>query len=108
MSAYAHDRARRADAGEDLADADYLLNYSDVTRAFHDITPERYRLLEVLQRLGTVSIYALARELGRNYSNVHSDINALLELNLVARTPAGVSVPWDAVEWQLSTVVKAA
>ena len=97
--------ARRIDAGEDFPDADYILNYSDVTRAFSDITPERYRLLETLQRLGTVSIYALARELGRNYSNVHADVCALLELELVARTPEGVYVPWEAVEWRLSTAL---
>lgn len=95
--------ARRIDAGEDLPEADYILNYVDVTHAFSDITPERYRLLETLQRLGTVSIHALARELGRNYSNVHTDINALLDLELVARTPEGVYVPWEAVEWRLST-----
>ena len=97
--------AQRIDAGEDLPDADYILNYPDVTRAFSDITPERYRLLETLQRLGTVSIYALARELGRNYSNVHADVCALLELELVARTPEGVYVPWEAVEWRLSTAL---
>jgi len=45
----------------------------------------------------------LAKELGRNYSNVHTDISALLDLELVARTPEGVYVPWEAVEWRLST-----
>ena len=105
LDAYERDRVRRAMTGEDLEDADYILNYPDVTRAFSDITPERYRLLETLQRLGTVSIYALARELGRNYSNVHADVCALLELELVARTPEGVYVPWEAVEWRLSTAL---
>jgi predicted transcriptional regulator len=108
MSAYTHDRTRRADAGETMEDADYILNYHDVTAAYRDITPERFRLLQTLQRLGAVSIHVLARELGRDYHNVHSDVTALLELNLVSRTPEGVSVPWDAVEWRLSTVTKAA
>ncbi len=108
LAAYEQDRLRRTMADEAMEDADYILNYQEVTAAFRDITPERYRLLETLQRLGTVSIYALARELGRNYSNVHSDVAALLELDLIARTPDGVFVPWEAVEWQLSTVAKAA
>lgn len=103
MSAYAHDRARRADAGEELEDADYILNYPDPEAAFRDITPGRYRLLQTLQQLGTVSIYALAKALDRDYRNVHADICALLELELVARTPEGVFVPWVAVEWRLST-----
>jgi predicted transcriptional regulator len=49
--------------------------------------------LETLQCLGTVSIYALARELGRDYSNIHPDITALLDLELVACTSEGVYVP---------------
>ena len=108
LSAYEHERVRRAMADEELPDADYILNYTDVTAAFRDITPERFRLLETLQRLGTVSIYALAKALGRNYSNVHADVSALLDLELIARTPDGVYVPWDAVEWRLSTAIKAA
>ena len=55
-----------------------------------------------------VSIYALTKALGRNDSNVHADVSALLELGLIARTPDGVSVPWEAVEWRLSTAVKVA
>lgn len=108
MSAYAHDRARRADAGEEMEDADYILNYHDVTAAYRDITPERFRLLEKLQHLGPISIHALARELRRDYGSVDTDVAALLKLNLVSHTPEGVSIPWDAVEWRLSTVAKAA
>lgn len=108
LSAYEHDRVRRAMTGDDLPDADYILNYADVIAAYRDITPERFRLLATLQRLGTISIYALAKALERNYSNVHADVSALLDLDLIARTPDGVYVPWEAVEWRLSTAAKAA
>ncbi len=108
LSAYAHDRVRRAMADEEQPEADHILNYTDVTAAFRDITPERFRLLETLQRLGTVSIYALTKALGRNDGNVHADVSALLDLKLIARTPDGVYVPWEAVEWRLSTAIKAA
>lgn len=105
LDAYERDRIHRAMAGEILPDADYILSYVDAADAFRDITPGRYRVLETLQRLGPVSIYALAKALGRNYRNVHADIGALLELELVARTPEGVYVPWEAVEWRLSTAL---
>ena len=108
MSAYVYDRARRADAGETMEDADYILNYHNVTAAYRDITPERFRLLQTLQRLGAVSIHALAEELGRDYGAVRADGAALLELSLISDTPEGVFVPWDAVEWCLSTATKAA
>ena len=103
LSAYTHDRARRADAGEVLDDADYLLCYETVADAYRDITPNRFGLLQTLQRLGTVSIYALAKTLGRPYRGVHTDVMALIELELIERTPDGVHVPWEAVEWRLST-----
>jgi predicted transcriptional regulator len=45
----------------------------------------------------------LAKETGRNYSNVHADITKLLELELVARDEKGrVFVPWDDVEISVS------
>lgn len=78
-------------AGDDLPDADYILNYADVIAAYRDITPERFRLLATLQRLGTISIYALAKALERNYSNVHADVGALLDLDLIgSHTGRGV------------------
>ncbi|MBK1720015.1 hypothetical protein [Thiocystis violacea] len=108
MMARALDIACRADAGEPLPEADYILNYVDPLDAYRAITPKRFVLLQTLQRLGPVSIYVLAQEFGRNYSHVHTDITALLALDLVSRTPEGVSVPWEAIEWRLSTVAQAA
>ena len=48
---------------------------------------------------GPLSGYRLAKETGRNYSNVHSDIVKLLELELIEKNEKGrVFVPWDDVE----------
>lgn len=56
-------------------------------------------LLEALKRTGPVSVYALAKRLGRNYSNVHGDVGKLLEYALVARDDDGrVYVPWEEVQ----------
>ena len=42
---------------------------------------------------------ALAAEAARNYSNVHTDVDALLELGLIERLDDGrVQVPFDAIE----------
>ena len=41
---------------------------------------------------------ALARRLGRDYKNVHTDVKALEALGLIGRNAAGrVEVPWDTV-----------
>jgi len=103
LDAYERNRIHRAMAGEKLENADYILSYEDVADAYRDITPNRFKLLEALQQLGTVSIYALAKALGRHYRGVHTDVTALIELDLIKRTPEGVCVPWESVEWQLRT-----
>ena len=99
MQARVIEIARRADAGEAVLEADYHLNFATAAQLFNELTPARLALLEVLKGLGSVSIYALAKHLGRNYSNVHSDISKLLELGLVEKNEAGkVFVPWDEVQ----------
>ena len=95
--------AARADAGEPLPEADYHLGFADAAHLFGELTPARLALVQSLKGLGPTSIRALASHLGRNYSNVHRDVTALLELRLLARDDAGlVSVPWDAVEIHLA------
>ena len=103
MQARAIEIARRADAGEAMPEADYHLNFATAAQLFNELTPARLALLEVLKGLGSASIYALARQLGRNYSNVHADIGKLLELGLVEKNEAGkVFVPWDEVQIRLT------
>lgn len=66
------------------------------------LTSRRFELINALKETGAVSIYALAKHLKRNYSNVHSDIAKLLELGIVEKDAAGrVFVPWDEIDVQL-------
>jgi predicted transcriptional regulator len=102
------DIARRADAGESIQETDYILNYLDPLDAYRAITPERFVLLQTLQQLGTVRIQQLAQELQRDYHAVQADITALLALDLIAQTQEGVAIPWDAIEWRLTTIAQAA
>lgn len=95
--------ARHVDRGEEVPEADYRLGFASAHLLFRELTPERLRVLECLKQQGALSIYALARQLKRNYSNVHRDVKALMELELIAKDDAGkVLVPWDAVELRLS------
>lgn len=60
------------------------------------------RLNEVAHQRGqsvNLSVYRLAKEAGRNYSNVHADIARLAELELVDKDDKGrVFVPWEDIE----------
>jgi predicted transcriptional regulator len=55
--------------------------------------------LDVLKRRGEQNINQLAQLLGRDYKNVHTDIQTLHELGLVQKDKNGlVFVPWDEIE----------
>ena len=59
-------------------------------------SPVRWSLLEHLKDHGSESIYQLAKETDRNYSNVHRDVKALLEWGVIEKdTDHKVFVPWD-------------
>lgn len=49
------------------------------------MTDKRVELLRELQRQPAPSVHALARALGRDYKNVHSDVAALKEAELIAQ-----------------------
>lgn len=88
---------------------DYHLSFESARALFTELTPARIDLLDALRRVGPCSVYALARDTGRNYSNVHADIAKLIELGLVERaTDGSVSVPFDAIEIRMSLIREAA
>lgn len=94
--------AKRADAGKP-AKTDYHLDFDSMTSLFSDLTPARMQVIESSKHLGPLSVYALAKAMGRNYSNVHRDVGKLLELELMARDENGkVYVPWKDVVLNVS------
>ena len=89
--------------------ADYHLSFESARVLFSELTPARIDLLEALRRCGPCSVYALAKEVERNYSNVHTDIGKLEEHGLVQRTPEDmVFVPFESVEIHLALFKRAA
>lgn len=97
------DLAQRVDAGEQVPEADYRLSFASAAQLFSELTPARLALLEALKQSGAQSINALAKRLGRNYSNVHSDVAKLMEHELIAKdAEEQVYVPWKEVRITLS------
>jgi predicted transcriptional regulator len=75
-----------------------VLSLQDLPLLLRTLTPARWELLDRLRAAGPVSIYQLAKRLGRDYKNVHTDVTALIGIGLIARSSdARVSVPWDVV-----------
>ncbi len=88
--------------------ADLHIGFESAAQLFSELSAERLRTLETLRREGTQSIYALAKTLGRNYSNVHGDISRLIALDLVERDGNGVRVPFDELEIHVPLLAQAA
>jgi predicted transcriptional regulator len=72
-----------------------VLSFKDLPLLFATLTPARWRLLERLRAEGPLSIYQLAKRLGRDYKNVHTDVTQLLRLGLLERGTDGVKPAWD-------------
>jgi predicted transcriptional regulator len=79
-----------------------LLSFANLPLLMRNLTPARWVLLKQLKAAGPSTIFALAKTLGRDYKNVHTDVSRLVELNLLEKNRDGrVSVPWQAVRAEL-------
>jgi predicted transcriptional regulator len=66
------------------------------------LTGKRMELLRYVRRNKVTSIRALAKALGRDYSNVHADVQALTSAGLLDATDGGVQADYDAIETKIA------
>ena len=104
-----HELARRVDAGERLHEADYHLNFPDPMALLAALPPKRLVTLRTIKATGPLTIYALSKRLERNYSNVHADVQQLVELGLVEKDDdQRLIVPFDDVRVETDASLMAA
>jgi predicted transcriptional regulator len=73
-----------------------VLSFADLPLLLKTLSPARWMLLEKLRADGPLSIFELARRLGRDYKNVHTDVTQLAAIGLIERRDdGGVAVAWD-------------
>ena len=98
--------AEKIDHGEKLEPASERVYFEDARTFFRHLTPRRFDLLEELHRCGATSINALAKNLKRNYKNVHNDVKALESIGLIERGEDGrYCVPWDEINTSFKLAV---
>ncbi len=77
----------------------YSVGFESMAELISTLTPKRWELIERLHHEGPMSIYALAKLLQRDYKNVHTDVKALSELEIIQETEEGkIIIPWDEIE----------
>lgn len=82
----------------------FAVGFRSMSQFGEVFTAKRWELVEALKASGATSIYALAKQLKRNYSNVHRDVTVLSEWLVIEKDEMGkVFVPWDEIDvrWPL-------
>jgi predicted transcriptional regulator len=66
------------------------------------MTGKRMELLHYVRRHKVSSVRALAKALGRDYSNVHADVQALTAAGLLDTADGGVQADYDVIETKIA------
>ncbi|CAG1002171.1 hypothetical protein MTYP_02983 [Methylophilaceae bacterium] len=66
------------------------VGFDDVGEMFSVFTPKRWELIGALRESGAVTIAELARQLKRDYKNVHNDCERLLEWMAIEKDENGL------------------
>lgn len=91
---------RRAEQGATFQERHLALESWDALSRV--ITGKRMELLRFVRRHPVPSVRALAKALGRHYSNVHADVQALTASGLLDATVGGLHVDYDAIETKIA------
>src|ERR1700733_249368 len=87
----------RAEKGEKFSTPVEVLSFENASTLMKTLSPKRLELLQMLHALGTVSIRQLAKELHRDYSNVHQDVKALNQIGVILEKDGKYYVPWETI-----------
>ena len=91
---------QRAERGEPVHEEH--LSFESLERLLATLSPKRIELVRFVRRRPNLSIAAIARELGRDYKRVHSDVRALEKAGLLEEDETGLHAPFAGAEAQLS------
>jgi len=74
------------------------VGFEDVGELFSVFTPKRWELIGALREGGAMTVAELARQLKRDYKNVHNDCERLIEWMAIEKDEKGlVFAPYDEI-----------
>ena len=94
------DAWHRAERGETLHERHLAFESWDALARV--LTGKRMEMLRYVRRHNVTSIRTLAKALGRDYSNVHADVQALTAAGLLDARNGGVRADYDAIETRIA------
>jgi len=96
----------RAENGEKFSLPVEVLSFENASTLMKTLSPKRLELLQMLHALGASSIRQLAKELHRDYSNVHQDVKALNQIGVVLTEDHKYYVSWETIVTEFSLCTK--
>jgi predicted transcriptional regulator len=90
----------RAESGEIFQERHLAFESWDALTAV--LTAKRMELLRHVRRHRVASVRALAKALGRDYSNVHADVQALVAAGLLDTAHGDMRADYDAIETKIA------
>lgn len=94
------DAWHRAERGEAFRERHLVFESWDALARV--LTGKRMELLRYVHRHKVGSVRALAKALGRDYSNVHADVQALTAAGLLESVEEGLQADYDAIETKIA------
>src|SRR5260370_13491654 len=95
------DAWHRAERGESFRERHLAFESWDALARV--LTGKRMELLRYVRRHKVASVRALAKALGRDYSNVHADVQALTAAGLLDATDGRLRADYDAIETKIAS-----
>ena len=94
------DAWRRAERGETFHER--RLAFESWDTLVRVLTGKRMELLRYVRHHEVSSVRSLAKALGRDYSNVHADVQALTAAGLLDASAGGVRADYDSIETKIA------
>src|SRR5947209_3434349 len=94
------DAWHRAETGESFRERHLAFESWDTLARV--LTGKRMELLRYVRRHKVSSVRALAKALGRDYSNVHADVQALTAAGLLDMSADGLRADYDTIETKIA------
>jgi predicted transcriptional regulator len=78
------------------------ITFLDVQSMLTALSPRRLELLRFVRQHGAGNVRELAQAIGRDYKNVHQDVETLLAAGLLIRAGRKLTAPWDELQANVS------
>lgn len=88
----------KVERGEEIETPLEIMSFENALVLMKMLSPKRLELIRELHEHERISIRQLAKQVHRDYSNVHHDVQSLYQIGLILKDKTGkYYVPWDTI-----------